>query len=232
VRIYLNLCGGWIDRWDLNNIQLICNTLCTKPTVILASLQRRMRFTEIRIACFSHQHVCNVSFHFGHSQKLIDTLMPPEAYYLGIDVGTGSARALLVKHDGTVVASSTHDTITYRDPHDHNIFEQSTSNIWSSIVAAVRDCLASSESGLGVVEGVGIDATCSLAVTDFEGRPVVVSKGPEMGELGERNVVLWADHRAEKEAGVINESGEAIVLDYVGGTMSVSLFQLRFVDID
>ena len=152
--------------------------------------------------------------------------MSPKAYYLGIDVGTGSVRALLVKQDGTVVASSTRDTLTYRDPHDHNIFEQSTSNIWSSIVAAVRDCLASSGLDVGPrrgeVKGVGIDATCSLAVTDFEGRPVVVSKGPDMGGFGDRNVVLWADHRAEKEAGVINASGEAVVLDYVGGTMSVS----------
>lgn len=37
----------------------------------------------------------------------------------------------------------------------------------------------------------------------------------------ERNIILWADHRAEQEAKLINESG-SMVLEYVGGTMSVS----------
>ncbi|KAG6897683.1 hypothetical protein C0992_012432 [Termitomyces sp. T32_za158] len=145
-----------------------------------------------------------------------------EAYYIGIDVGTGSARASLVKSDGSVVASSTHDTITYRDPNDHRIFEQSTTNIWSSICAAVRECLSLSNISPSAVKGLGFDATCSLAVSDFQGEPVIVTKGKQLGQYGERNVVLWADHRAEKEADLINNSG-SVVLDYVGGVMSVSL---------
>lgn len=143
-----------------------------------------------------------------------------EIYYIGIDVGTGSARASLVGKDGTVVASSTHETITYRDPEDHRIFEQSTSNIWSSISAAIKDCLAESKVSPSAIGGLGFDATCSLAVSDFEGKPVVVTKGEHLGQLGDRNVVLWADHRAEKEADLINSTG-SVVLDYVGGTMSV-----------
>jgi len=143
-------------------------------------------------------------------------------YYIGIDVGTGSVRAALVKRDGTVVASSTQETMTYRDPDDHRIFEQSTTDIWSSISTSIKACL--SESGVpgSAVKGLGFDATCSLAVTDLEGEPVSVTKGDQLGQHGDRNVVLWADHRAEKEAEVINKTGSP-VLDYVGGTMSVSL---------
>ena len=48
-----------------------------------------------------------------------------------------------------------------------------------------------------------------------------VTGGDDLGSLGERNVILWADHRAEKEAEEINGTG-SVVLDYVGGKMSVS----------
>jgi ribulose kinase len=49
-----------------------------------------------------------------------------------------------------------------------------------------------------------------------------VSSGEQLGSnvRGERNVILWADHRAEEEAEVINNTGEG-VLGFVGGTMSV-----------
>ena len=143
------------------------------------------------------------------------------AYYIGIDVGTGSARAALVKHDGTLVASSTQDTKTWRDPNDHRIFEQSTTDIWNAISKTVRAVLAEAKVSPDNVKGLGFDATCSLAVADFDGNPVTVTKGGEIGQVGERNIILWADHRAEEEADLINSTGNT-VLDYVGGVMSVS----------
>jgi len=143
-------------------------------------------------------------------------------YYIGIDVGTGSVRAALVNQSGTLIASSIHDTKTWRDPQDHHIFEQSTKDIWNAISSAIKACLLKSGVKSEDVKGLGFDSTCSLAVTDFDGEPVVVTKGEQLGGYGERNVVLWVDHRAEKEAELINATG-SIVLDYVGGKMSVSL---------
>ncbi len=70
------------------------------------------------------------------------------------------------------------------------------------------------------VKGISFDATCSLAVVDEQGTPVSVSRGEGLGQAGERNVILWADHRAEEEAELINKTGEG-VLGFVGGTMSV-----------
>lgn len=148
--------------------------------------------------------------------------MPAQSYYIGIDVGTGSARAGLVKTDGAIVASSTQDTITWRDPQDHRIFEQSTTDIWSGICTAVRAVLKESKVSPADVKGLGFDATCSLAVSDFKGEPVTVTKGDRLGQPGERNIILWADHRAEKEAKLIN-SQHSIVLDYVGGVMSLEM---------
>jgi ribulose kinase len=141
-------------------------------------------------------------------------------HYIGVDVGTGSLRVCLVKGDGNIVASSTQETTTWRDSKDHRIFEQSTTNIWNGICIAVKDVLSKSNVPASAVKGLGFDATCSLAVTDMSGEPVVVTKGDGLGLLGDRNIVLWADHRAEKEADLIN-STDSVVLDYVGGVMSV-----------
>ncbi|KAH0839566.1 hypothetical protein J3R83DRAFT_455 [Lanmaoa asiatica] len=144
-------------------------------------------------------------------------------YYIGIDIGTGSARACLVDAGGHIAASDTQDTKTWRDENDHRIFEQSTTDIWSKICIAVRNVLGRSGVDKRAVKGLGFDATCSLAVTDFEGNPVSVTKGKDIGSVGgERNIVLWADHRAEKEAELINSTG-SIILNYVGGTMSLEM---------
>ncbi|OBZ71867.1 hypothetical protein A0H81_08080 [Grifola frondosa] len=147
---------------------------------------------------------------------------PGASYFIGIDVGTGSVRAGLVKHDGTLVASSTEATLTFRDPDDHRIFEQSTNNIWDGMCKTIRTCLAEANVSPSAVKGIGFDATCSLAVTDMNGDPVVVTKGDNIGEIGDRNIILWADHRAEHEAELINSTG-SVVLDYVGGTMSLEM---------
>ena len=144
------------------------------------------------------------------------------AYYMGVDVGTGSARVALVQRDGTLVASSTHDTPTWRDERDHRIFEQSTIATWAAICSAVKEVVAESKVDPSDVKGLGFDATCSLAVTDMGGSPICITGGENLGLEGERNIILWADHRAEKEAGLINSTG-SVVLDYVGGVMSVSL---------
>ena len=44
----------------------------------------------------------------------------------------------------------------------------------------------------------------------------------QLGEIGDRNIILWADHRAEEEANLINSTG-SLVLDYVGSVMSVCM---------
>lgn len=148
--------------------------------------------------------------------------MSTDQYYIGIDVGTGSARAALVEHTGRIVASSTHDTRTWRSPTNAAIFEQSTGDIWKQISDCVKHVLVQSKVEPHQVMGVGIDATCSLAVVDLEGTPISVSASESLGDPGERNIILWADHRAHKEADTINASGSE-VLDFVGGTMSVSI---------
>ena len=64
---------------------------------------------------------------------------------------------------------------------------------------------------------MGFDATCSLAVVDAYGHPVTVS----LSRDPERNVILWQDHRAVREAEEINSHLPPYpVLRYVGGKIS------------
>lgn len=148
-------------------------------------------------------------------------------YFVGVDVGTGSARAALVTTDGTILAESTYATKTFRLESDSRVFQQSTKDIWSQISQAVKDVVRDSKVDKNDVKGIGFDATCSLAVTDVHGKAITITPGSTF-EQGEQNVILWADHRAEEEAKLINSTG-SMVLDYVGKTMSVSIYKLTFV---
>jgi ribulose kinase len=133
---------------------------------------------------------------------------------LAVSSGSRALRAHLV---GPV-----ENTITYRDESDHRIFEQSASNIWSCLAKCCKSVLQQSGVSPQAVKGVSFDATCSLTAVDDNGTPISVTKGDGLGKAGDRNIILWADHRAEKEAEEINKTGEA-VLNFVGGVMSVSL---------
>ncbi|KAG8835066.1 hypothetical protein FRC17_005419 [Serendipita sp. 399] len=143
--------------------------------------------------------------------------------------GTGSARAALVTSSGQLVASHSHATRTWRSASDARIFEQSTIDIFSAICNCVQTVLSRSGVAKEDVKGIGFDATCSLAVVKMSGDedspggvPVCVTQGERCGMRGERNIILWADHRADQEAELINQTG-SIVLDYVGGAMSLEM---------
>ncbi len=131
---------------------------------------------------------------------------------IGVDVGTGSARAAVFDLHGRRLGYGSNTIQIWRSQPE--FVEQSGDNIWCAVCAAVRQAIA--ESGPNVtVTGLGFDATCSLAVRDPAGRPVSVSPSGE----AERDVIVWMDHRALDQTARINRSGSG-VLRYVGGVMS------------
>ncbi len=133
--------------------------------------------------------------------------------YIGVDVGTGSARAGLFDAHGQLLGTARHPLQTWYLPGD--MVEQSSQDIWQACVRAITGAL--SESGItpARVAGIGFDATCSLVVIDASGAPVSISPTGE----AKRNVIVWMDHRATAQAERINATGEP-VLRYVGGQIS------------
>lgn len=133
--------------------------------------------------------------------------------YLGVDVGTGSARAGLFDESGTMLAQAVHPIEMWRPEED--FVEQSSDDIWAAVCRVVREALAEADIPSTAVRGLGFDATCSLVALDAEDRPVSVSPTGR----DEQNVVVWMDHRAIAQAERINGTGHD-VLKYVGGTIS------------
>ena len=134
--------------------------------------------------------------------------------FIGVDVGSTSARAGVFTADGRALGRHVAPIRTWRPQPDH--VEQSSEEIWQAVCACVREAVR--QSGSVQVAGIGFDATCSLVALDAEGAPVSVSATGEDAQ----NVVVWMDHRAEAQAERIN-AGRHEVLRYVGGRVSLEM---------
>jgi FGGY-family pentulose kinase len=135
------------------------------------------------------------------------------AHFIGVDVGTGSARAGVFDANGRLLGAAKRPITLWHEPGE--VVEQSSEQIWQAVCASVREAL--DEAGLGPAEvgGIGFDATCSFVALGPDGSPVTVSRSGDPA----RNVMLWMDHRAVAEVEEIN-AGEHGVLAYVGGRIS------------
>jgi len=132
---------------------------------------------------------------------------------VGVDVGTGSARAGVFDLAGRMLASAKHDIRLFHAPG--GMVEQSSHDIWRAVCTSVRDALVLAGVAPERIAGIGFDATCSLVVLGEGGRPLPV--GPS--DDPERNIIVWMDHRAVAQADRINATGHD-VLKYVGGRIS------------
>ncbi len=134
-------------------------------------------------------------------------------YFIGIDVGTGSARAGLFDEHGLLLGTGARPIAMFRPRHDYA--EQSSRDIWEAICQSTRAALGEAAVSPEQVAGIGFDATCSLVALDVAGSPVTVS--PTGND--DQNIIVWMDHRAVGEAKEINGGGHD-VLRYIGGVIS------------
>jgi FGGY-family pentulose kinase len=134
--------------------------------------------------------------------------------FIGIDVGTGSARAGIFDESGNLLANCVESISTWNP--DPDFVEQSSDNIWASICKCTQSILK--ETGIHGTEvaGLGFDATCSLVLVDANGQPVGVNKEGDDA----RNIIVWMDHRALAETDEVNNAGDSPVYDFVGGKIS------------
>ena len=134
---------------------------------------------------------------------------------IGVDVGTGSARAGVVDvSTGALLAVKKQNIKTWSPIAEHH--QQSSEDIWDACAACVRGALAEAGNDLKVA-GVGFDATCSLVCLDEKNAPV--GTDPTEPDDDARNIILWMDHRATPQADAINAMGHER-LSTVGGTIS------------
>ena len=135
------------------------------------------------------------------------------AHFIGVDVGTGSARAGVFDVNGTLLAVAKRPINIWQEAGD--VVEQSSEDIWSAVSTSVREAVAASCVDTADIRGLGFDATCSLVAVAADGSPVAVGSSGDPN----RNIMVWMDHRAAGEADEINAGGYE-VLRYVGGRIS------------
>jgi D-ribulokinase len=133
--------------------------------------------------------------------------------FIGVDVGTSSARAGIFDETGTLLSTARHPIAIWHDAGD--IVEQSSADIWAACVASIRSAMKEAAISPNAVKGVGFDATCSLVVLDRTAQSLTVSLSGD----SRRNVIVWMDHRATAEARLVNDTRDE-VLRYVGGSIS------------
>src|SRR3569832_1090463 len=95
-----------------------------------------------------------------------------QRFVIGVDVGTGSARAGVFDLQGRMAASAKHDITVFHE--SGAIVEQSSDEIWRAVCRAVRDAMAQAAVAPAQLAGIGFDATCSLVVLGDGGRPLPV----------------------------------------------------------
>lgn len=157
----------------------------------------------------------------GSRQASLDPrneILVSEDYYIGIDVGTGSARACIINSKGDIVGLASENIGLWQPQTGY--YEQSTGDIWRCICISVQRAISQHNIDPSSVRGIGFDATCSLAVFSNDTDEPVSVTGPNFDT--ERNVILWLDHRPVEETEKINATNHNL-LRYVGGKMSIEM---------
>ncbi|HWY42663.1 MAG TPA: xylulokinase [Candidatus Sulfotelmatobacter sp.] len=120
----------------------------------------------------------------------------PEAViklFLGIDVGTGGTRALLIDESGRVVASGTHEHQPFASPQD-GWAEQDPLDWWLACGAAVKKALQQAHATSDDVACVGFSGQMHGAVLlDATGNVI-------------RPAIIWCDQRTEKQSQELEKS--------------------------
>jgi xylulokinase len=122
--------------------------------------------------------------------------------WLGIDVGTGGSRALLVDERGTVRAGY---TSVHEDMHMERPLwaEQRPENWWDAVVDAVRGVLAKAGVSGAEVKGIGLSGQMhGLVILDSANRVI-------------RPSLIWCDQRSQAQVDFVNAKvGREKILEY------------------
>jgi xylulokinase len=111
---------------------------------------------------------------------------------LGIDIGTGGTRAVLIDETGRVLGSATAEHQPISAPH-RGWAEQAPDDWWAAACKAVPQCLANAKATVDEVESVGLTGQMhGLVMLDADGKVL-------------RPALIWCDQRTEEECREITE---------------------------
>src|SRR4051794_23018218 len=123
--------------------------------------------------------------------------------WLGIDIGTGGTRALLVNRQGEIIAAHTsvHEDILMLQPL---WAEQRPANWWDAAVTAIRGVLAEARVAGSAVRGIGLSGQMhGLVILDSSHRVI-------------RPSLIWCDQRSQAQVDAVNAKiGRAHVLECI-----------------
>ena len=110
---------------------------------------------------------------------------------LGLDVGTGGTRAVLIDRDGVVLASATCDHAPFASPHT-GWAEQDPADWWRASAAAIREVQAAAPDR--AIEAIGLSGQMHGAVL-LDAQEQVV-----------RPAIIWCDQRTGRECREITDT--------------------------
>jgi xylulokinase len=104
--------------------------------------------------------------------------------FLGIDVGTGGSRAVLIDHNGQIVAAKTVEHEAFASPQT-GWAEQDPRDWWRASVAAIRAIVEDDRVKVGEISGIGLSGQMHGSVLLDERDEVL------------RPALIWCDQRTE-----------------------------------
>jgi xylulokinase len=111
--------------------------------------------------------------------------------FLGIDVGTGGTRAVLIDENGKIIASATAGHAPFASP-EIGWAEQSPDDWWQATVSAIR----------GVLQSANADAIGAISFSGQMHGSVLLDEA----DKPLRPALLWCDQRTEKQCREITET--------------------------
>jgi xylulokinase len=114
-------------------------------------------------------------------------------YYLGIDIGTGGSRALLMDVKGRIKAGYTapHEEMRMERP---SWAEQRPENWWDAAQAAIRGVIAQAGVSGGEIKGIGLSGQMhGMVILDESGEVI-------------RPALIWCDQRSQAQVDWINQT--------------------------
>ena len=121
---------------------------------------------------------------------------------IGIDIGTGGTRAVLVDEKGEVLASATHEHVPFASPQN-GWAEQDPNDWWHACKLALRKLLHDNSVSADEIAAVGLTGQMHGAVLLDEKEQVL------------RPALIWCDQRTGEECRILNETiGEQRLVEF------------------